>query len=70
MSLSKLDVVLYLEGKEPRCFEGCERSLLEIKSFFLHTLLFGVWFCHIFLVFPFLLYLIIVILVLEFLFDK
>ena len=24
-----------------RCFEGCERSLLEIKSFFLHTLL--VW---------------------------
>ena len=24
-----------------RCFEGCERSLLEIKSFFLHTVL--VW---------------------------
>ena len=23
-----------------RCFEGCERSLLEIKSFFLHTILF------------------------------
>ena len=41
MPLSKLDVVLYLEGKEPRCFKGCERSLLEIKSFFMHTLL--VW---------------------------
>ena len=27
--------------RNARCFEGCERSLLEIKSFFLHTLL--VW---------------------------
>ena len=25
--------------RKARCFEGCERSLLEIKSFFLHTLL-------------------------------
>ena len=25
--------------RNARCFEGCERSLLEIKSFFLHTLL-------------------------------
>ena len=25
--------------RNARCFEGCKQSLLEIKSFFLHTLL-------------------------------
>ena len=52
--------------RNAHCFEGCERSLLEIKSFFLHTLL--VWSvpCRIFLFFLFLCFLIIVILVLDF----
>ena len=34
--------------RNARSFEGCERSLLEIKSFFLRTLLdWSVVFCHI-----------------------
>lgn len=37
--------------RNARCFEGCEQSLLEIKSFFLHTLLTWVWLCRIFLVY-------------------
>ena len=33
--------------RNARNFEGCERSMLEIKSFFLHTLLdWSVVFCH------------------------
>ena len=45
-------------------FEGCERSTLEIKSFFFCTLsLIGVCFFVIFLVLPLLFYLIVVILV-------
>ena len=51
--------------RNARCFGQCEQSLLEIKSFFLHTLGYGAWLCHIFLVFPFLFYLIIVILFLD-----
>ena len=61
--------------RKARYFEGCERFLLEIKSFFFHTLL--VWsvallpfflfylFIYFFLL-PFWLYLIILILVLDF----
>lgn len=52
--------------RNARCFEGCERSLLKIKSFFLHTLL--VW-CRpvaFFLFFSYS-YLIIVVLGLDFL---
>ena len=33
--------------RNARSFEGCERSMLEIKSFFLHTFLdWSVVFCH------------------------
>ena len=52
--------------RNARCFEGCEWSLLEIKSFFLHTLLDWSAACRIFLAFPFLFCLIIVILVPDF----
>ena len=49
--------------RSARSFEGCERSLLEIKSFFLHTLsLNGVWSFLIFLVLLFLFFLIVVLL--------
>ena len=52
--------------KNARNFEGCERSMLEIKSFFFYTLsLTGVWSFVIFLVLPFLFYLVIVILVID-----
>ena len=35
--------------RNARSFEGCERPMLEIKSFFLHTLLdWSVVFCHFF----------------------
>ena len=47
--------------RNARCFEGCERPLLENKSFSYILSLFGVALCSIFLVFPFLFYLIIVI---------
>ena len=40
-----------------RSFEGCERSLLEIKSFFLHTLFEWRWSFLIFLVLHFLFFL-------------
>ena len=39
--------------RNARCFEGCKRSLLEIKSFFLHTLLdWSIALSHFFLFFP------------------
>ena len=50
--------------RNARNFEGCERSALEIKSFFFFALsLIGVWFFVIFLVLPLLFYLIVVILI-------
>ena len=54
--------------KNARCFQGYERSFLEIKSFFFHTLfVWSVALSHFsFLFFLFLFYLIIVILVLDF----
>ena len=52
--------------RNARCFERCEWSSLEIKSFFLHTLLAWSMALSHFLVFPFLFYLIIIILVLNF----
>ena len=55
--------------RNARSFEGCEHFMLEIKFFFFffsYTLsLIGVWFFVIFLVLPFLLYLIVVILVID-----
>ena len=50
--------------RNAKSFGGCEHSTLEIKSFFLQTLLeWSLCGCLIFLVFPFLFYLIVVILV-------
>ena len=52
--------------RNARSFEGCERSMLEIKSFFFYTLsLIGVWSFVILLVLPFPFYLIIVILAID-----
>ena len=51
--------------RNARSFEGCERSMLENKSFFFFCTpsVIGVWFFVIFLVLPLLFYLIVVILV-------
>ena len=51
--------------RNARSFEGCERSMLEVKSFFFYTSSIGVWSFVIFLVLPFLFYLIVVTLVLD-----
>ena len=52
--------------RNARSFQGCERSMLEINSFFFYTLSsIGVWSFVIFLVLPFLFYLIVVILVID-----
>ena len=47
--------------RNSRSFEDCERSILEFKSFFFLLFLNGVWFYLLFLVFPFLGCLIIVL---------
>ena len=30
---------MLMAGVDARCFEDCERSILDIKSFFFHTIL-------------------------------
>ena len=51
--------------RNARSFEGCERSLPEIKSFSCTLSLNGVWFFLIFLVLPFLFFLTVVLLFLD-----